>query len=81
MYTAEIPRKHAVSADAKEEDICCFCNSQYYDADNKDLVVFMINCEHCNKYYHGECLQMSNEDVTRMKAEKEYYFCDLFCKT
>ncbi|ESO02740.1 hypothetical protein HELRODRAFT_112476 [Helobdella robusta] len=53
--------------DEKTEEIYCICRSS-------DISRFMIGCEECNGWYHGDCINLTSDDAQNI----EHWFCN-FC--
>lgn len=47
------------------ETLYCICRSS-------DVERFMIGCDHCEEWYHGDCINVTQEDARSIKS----YFCD-----
>ncbi|EDO38102.1 predicted protein [Nematostella vectensis] len=39
---------------------------------------FMVCCDNCDEWYHGECLGMSTEDIEMYKNPEQDFICP-FC--
>merc|ERR1711902_108062 len=53
----------------EEEDenaVYCICRSS-------DVSRFMIGCDHCEEWYHGDCINVNERDAKYIKK----YFCKI----
>ncbi|KAK3793186.1 hypothetical protein RRG08_009485 [Elysia crispata] len=51
--------------DVDGETLYCICRSA-------DSERFMIGCDHCEEWYHGDCIGITTEDARQIKR----YYCD-----
>ena len=49
--------------DGQEESVYCICR--------RGKEGFMIQCSNCNKWFHGECVRVTDQDADQI----EDYFC------
>ncbi|KAK2144497.1 hypothetical protein LSH36_751g01049 [Paralvinella palmiformis] len=48
------------------EEVYCICRSS-------DCSTFMIGCDKCNEWYHGECINLTQEEANHIK----HFYCHL----
>ncbi|GFR82300.1 CXXC-type zinc finger protein 1 [Elysia marginata] len=51
--------------DMDGETLYCICRTA-------DSERFMIGCDHCEEWYHGDCIGITAEDARHIKR----YYCD-----
>mmetsp|Transcript_3707 Transcript_3707/g.5863 ORF Transcript_3707/g.5863 Transcript_3707/m.5863 type:complete len:180 (+) Transcript_3707:3224-3763(+) len=67
-WEAEVEELNANSSDPIDyEKKYCICNDTYQDGD------FMIQCDDCDDWYHGECVGITEEEAENISQ----YTCDL----
>lgn len=61
----ELPeRKSKIATLLKESDVYCICRST-------DSTRFMIACDNCEEWYHGDCIHITEPESRNIKQ----YFC------
>ena len=68
----EAARKAAQDAAAAAADACAVCNQNH--GDNAALDALWICCDSCNRWFHGTCVAMTQEDVDSI-AETQPWNC------
>ena len=56
-------RRQELSSRCQEESVYCICR--------RGKEGFMIQCSNCNKWFHGECVRVTDQDADQI----EDYFC------
>merc|ERR1712150_119104 len=54
------------SAEGGEDEVYCICRSS-------DVTRFMIGCDHCEEWYHGDCVNVNERDAKYIKK----YYCKI----
>ena len=54
-----------MAVDEEEDAVYCICRSS-------DISRFMIGCDKCDEWYHGDCISVSAEDASVIKK----YYCN-----
>merc|ERR1711894_161249 len=58
-------RPTGIKMDFSDSELYCICRSS-------DCSRFMIGCDNCNEWYHGDCVGVTQEDADHIRR----YYCD-----